>query len=104
MATTAASATIAATMTHAEIPINPELLAANDNTVLDVIEDHLLDSPHNTALTDDLVLCIQEYMKSQNSATQAALALVAERAKLRGVFKLVQIIKNSPAFAEIVAY
>ena len=103
MAATATSATID-NMTHAEIVVNPELLAANDNTVLDVIEDHLLDSPHNTVMTDDLVLCIQEYIKSQNSATQAALALVAERAKLRGVFKLVQIIKNSPAFAELVAY
>ena len=82
--------------------VTPEIAAAMDVRVLDVIENVLMDYRFNNKLIDDLVLSIQEYLKSTNSSTQAALALIAEQAKLRGVFKIVQQVKNSQDFLDLV--
>lgn len=82
--------------------ISPEVLAAKDVRVLDVIEDMLLDQQYDATMTDDLVLAIQEYMQDER-ANKSALALIADNAKLRGVFKLVQQIRNSEPFAALVA-
>jgi hypothetical protein len=88
----------------AEVTVeSPETLAAKDVRLLDIIENTLLDHSHKTELTDDLVFSIQEYMCNNSSSHQSALALIAERAKLRGVFKIVQQIKNSPEFLDLVA-
>ena len=82
--------------------VSPEVLAAKDVRVLDIIEDMLLDQPHDVTLTDDLVFSIQEYMQDEK-LNKSALALIADTAKLRGVFKLVQQIRNSDAFLALVA-
>jgi len=89
-------------MTTTVATVTPEIAAAMDVRVLDVIENVLMDYRFNNKLIDDLVLSIQEYLKSTNSSTQAALALIAEQAKLRGVFKIVQQVKNSKDFLDLV--
>jgi len=83
--------------------VTPEIAAAMDVRVLDIIENVLMDHRFNNKLIDDLVLSIQEYLKSPNSSTQAALALIAEQAKLRGIWKITQQIKNSKDFLNLVA-
>jgi hypothetical protein len=104
--TTVAQAKLIDDLTHAEIEVkslSPEELAVLDVRLLDIIEDKLLDCKYNAVMTDDIVLAIQAFMQNDSTANQSALALIADSAKLRGVFKFVQKIKNSPEFVRLVA-
>lgn len=82
--------------------VSSEVLAASDVRVLDVIEDMLLDQQYDATMTDDIVLAVQEYMQDERG-NKSALALIADNAKLRGVFKFVQLVRNSDAFLTLVA-
>jgi len=94
-----------ATTTKAQViaTIDATVLAAQDVRVLDIIENALLDYPHDTTMTDDLVFAIQEYLQDQSLKIQGGLRLLATSAKLEGVFSVAQKIKNSDAFQELVA-
>jgi hypothetical protein len=97
--------TTAATVTKAQVlaKIDATIEAAKDARVLDIIEDFLLDYQYDTTMTDDLVFAIQEYLQDQSLKIQGGLRLLADSAKLQSVFKLVQQIKNSDSFQELIA-
>jgi hypothetical protein len=82
--------------------VSPEIAAASDSRVLDIIENMLLECSYNALMTDDLVLTIQEYLKDSSVANKSTLTLLADTSRLRGVFKLTQKIKNSPEFQALV--
>jgi hypothetical protein len=101
--------TATATKAQTLATIDATVLAAQDVRVLDIIESHLqgmLDKnieAFHLKLIDDLVLGIQAYLKDQSLKVQGELRTIAAQAKLEGVFVVVQIIKNSPEFQELVA-
>jgi hypothetical protein len=89
--------------TQTLVKIDATVEAAKDVKVLDIIENALLDYPHDTTMTDDLVFAIQEYLQDQSLKIQGGLRLLAASAKLENIFSLAQKIKNSDAFQELVA-
>jgi hypothetical protein len=103
------SLTATATKAQTLATIDATVLAAQDVRVLDIIESHLqwmidknIEAFH-LKMIDDLVLAIQAYLKDQSLKIQGELRTTAAQAKLEGVFVVVQIIKNSPKFQELVA-
>ena len=85
---------------------SPEVLAAQDVRVLDLIENHLMElkgNYFNVDMIDDLVLGIQEYLKDSTKTNERALKLIADNAKLQKVGTIVQQIRNSNAFLALVA-
>jgi uncharacterized membrane protein len=110
--TTVAQAQLIYDLTNAEIEVkslSPEGQALLDARCLNVIENFLqglLDKDieaFHLKMIDDLVLGIQAYMSVPNTENKQALALIASSAQLKGVWKVCQQIKNSPAFRDLVA-
>jgi hypothetical protein len=103
--TTVAQAKAIDALTHAEIEVkslSPEFLAASDARTYNIIEDTLLNYSYKVDMTDDLVIDIQSYLKFADADSKENLALTAYSAKLDGVWRICQQIKNSPEFIKLV--
>lgn len=93
----------------APMPISsksPVFLAAQESETLDIIENLLLNVPHDTSLTDDLILTIQAHIASEGkdgNKSHDELGQLARKAKMWGVFKLCGQVKGSEEFQSLIA-
>ena len=80
----------------------PVSKAAADVRILDVIEDVLMGHKFDLKLIDDLVLGVQEYMKDPTSENKSALALISDSARLKSFAVVIQQVKNSEVYQDLI--